>query len=225
MSKHDIDVAICYNIESCLGDLDFMRYRQKIIGRIIEVDECGKEINQVGKIVGDKLLLGMAINDGKSLFNIFDVEAHLMQIGEFVYDFDSRDWDDSIYDFYNNQVEYNDLLILSRIEILPMYRKNGIGKYVIKDFYNNFIQGASLFVLKCFPIQHECGLLDEKNEWNNSMEYDRMETKFKLAFNKLSGYYKKIGFELIPKLNNNEIMFINPIIRNKNFEKIILNEW
>jgi GNAT superfamily N-acetyltransferase len=226
MSKHDaIDVAIIYNIESCLGNIDFMRYRQKITGRIIEVNEYGEEINQIGKIVGDKLLLSLAINDGISRFDIFDVEAHLMQIGEIVYDFDCMDWHSSIYNFYGGEILNQDLLILNRIEILPPYRKNGIGKYVIKDFYSNFIQGAALFALKCFPIQHEAGVMENKDEWNNLMGYDKMERNFKKAFNRLSNYYKKIGFDNVPELESNEIMFINPVFKNKNFKKIILNDW
>lgn len=226
MSKHDAQgIAINYNIGSCLGNIEFMRYRQKITGSIIEVDQYGKEINQIGKIVGDKLLLSLAINDEISRFDIFDIEAHLMQIGEIVYDFDSMDWHSSIFDFYGGDILNEDLLILNRIEILPPFRKNGIGKYVIKDFYSNFIQGVALFALKCFPIQHEAGILENKDEWNNLMGYDKMEKNFEKAFNRLSNYYKKIGFDNVPELDNNEIMLINPVFRNKKFEKIILNEW
>jgi GNAT superfamily N-acetyltransferase len=141
-------------------------------------------------------------------------------VGEIVYDFEENDFVQPIRDFYDDLWE-NDILILNRIEIFPEYRGMGIGKHLIKDLYNNFIQGCALFVLKCFPLQAEAGTLDRHKEHAIKMGYLDFEKDKAKSFKKLHSYYKSIGFLNIPSISK-EYMFMNPIVKNKKFQSIVL---
>lgn len=215
------DFAINYKIHSSLGCIENSRYNQEIIGEINYIDEDSNIIEKAGEITANKLLLGVGIDNGWDAHSIFDNEGHLFEIGESIYDFSENDWQESINEYYHYDIHGLDVLILSRIEILPKYRSNSIAKYAIKDLYNNFSSNAGLFVLKCFPIQFEAGILEKRNEWQMAMDYDKMEKDIEKATYKLLAFYKQLGFELIPAVGD-ELMFINTAVKNKKFDEILL---
>lgn len=216
----DISTEVTYRISSCLGIIEETRYDQNIFGDIIEVDGYGNKLNDIGQIKANKLLLGEAANNGCSIFSVVDMDPETLEMGEVVYDFQENDFVHSIRDFYDDLWE-TDILILSRIEIYPEYRGMGIGKYFIKDMYNNFIQGCGLFVLKCFPLQAEAGLYDRHKDRAIKMGYEGFEKDQSKAFKKLHSYYKSLGFENIPSIKK-EYMFMNSKLKNKKFQGILL---
>ncbi|GEN69615.1 hypothetical protein [Chryseobacterium rhizosphaerae] len=127
-----------------------------------------------------------------------------------------EDWNETIIEKFQHEIYENDLLILSRIEILPEYRGVGIGHKWIKDFYVNFIQGCGLMALKVFPLQCESDhTLGRDKDWCDEMGYDKME-KGNDAFESLLQFYLKIGFQIFSDISKT-IIFINPLLRNEKF--------
>lgn len=215
----NINLSTEYRIASYLGDQDSYRFLQTIEGELKISDDMGNCIKTIGKLIGKKLLLSEAINYNLDIESIFDNESHTFEIGELIYNFADQDWSENIRDKYDDQIQENNLLILSRIEILPEYQKQGIGKKWIKDFYLNFIQGCGLMVLKVFPLQYESNhTLGRDKNWCDEMGYEKMN-KNEDSFESLLQFYLKVGFEVFPDISK-KYVFINPILRNKKFEKI-----
>ncbi|UWX60371.1 hypothetical protein N0B40_18470 [Chryseobacterium oranimense] len=208
-----------YKIFSNLGDKGSYRFSQTIYGELSVSDEMGNNKKTIGKLTGEKLLLNEARNHNWDSQSIFDNEAHTLEIGEAIYDFDYEDWHDNIKNKFDEEIYENDLLILSRIEILPKYQGKGIGQKWIKDFYINFIQGCGLMALKVFPLQCESDYtLGRDQNWCDEMKYSNME-KGGDAFESLLKFYLKIGFQIFPEISK-KIVFINPFLRNEKFEQI-----
>lgn len=216
----EINTQITYRISSCLGIIETTRYDQNIFGDIIETDHYGKKLNDIGQIKANKLLLSQAFNDGWGILDVCDMDRETLEMGEVLFDFEQNAFVTPIDKYYNDLWDTN-VLILSRVEIYPEYRGMGIGKHLIKDLYNNFIQGCGLFVLKCFPLQAEAGLYDRHKEQAIKMKYDNFEKDQKKAFKKLQSYYKSLGFVNIPSISQ-EYMFMNPLLKNKKFDSIKL---
>lgn len=224
MNIENLSFTTEYNVASCLGDVDVNRFCQEINGNLIARNyEDETEQTIIGKLTGFKILLDEGVNNDWNAYDIFDAQRTIFSIAEIIYDFETDSWNKKIEKFYDNNIVENDLLILDRIEILPAYKGFGIGKRWIKDFYMNFSQEVSLFVLKAFPLQLEAdAALGQNMEWREKMNYSNDEQNEKKANAKLLNYYKSIGFQLIPKLSK-DILFINPCLSNKKLDKIVFD--
>ncbi len=221
----DYDFKIEYNIESALGDLGETRFCQNIHGKLLTYtsDDC-TNATLVGKLFGRKLLLDDAMNADFDFYRIFDNYSSTFEIGEVIFDFDSGDYSEILLENYENIISHLNLIILERIEILPDFRKNEIGKKFLKDFYNNFHQGCDLIVLKVFPIQLEFDSPLGRDEfWHKKMEYNDLEKDEELAKYKLLNFYTKMGFEFIPELSE-DLVFLCPALKNEKFESINIDE-
>lgn len=228
MKKGSIDkidythVFIQYSIESSFMEAGAGRYKQQINGVLFldpGIDEPLPPV-EIGKITAEKLLLGQAADDGYPSMSVFDTDALVLEIGEGVYDFESNDFSEACYESFD--IPFMDLLILARLEILPAYRGNDIGKYAIKDLYNNFIGGCGLMTLKCFPLQLEGSQNDPPSAREpNEMQLDSLETDEELSMYKLLAYYTSMGFKYIPELSES-LLFLTPAFKNPEFEEIRL---
>jgi GNAT superfamily N-acetyltransferase len=225
-TKHeDYEFKIEYNIESALGDLGETRFCQNIHGKLLaNLSYDGTNESLVGKLFGRKLLLDDALNADFDFYGIFDNYSSTFDIGEVIFDFESGDYKKILLEHYENTVSHLNLLILERIEILPDFRKNEIGKKFLKDFYNNFHQGCDLVVLKVFPIQLEFDSPLGRDEfWHKKMEYNNLEKDEELAKYKLLNFYTKMGFEFIPELSD-DLVFICPPLKNEKLDAINMDE-
>ncbi|MEO6232109.1 MAG: hypothetical protein ABJB11_23740 [Ferruginibacter sp.] len=226
--KNKIDythVYIQYTIESSFMPAQASRYKQQINGVMYyspNMNEPEKSV-EIGKITAEKLLLGQAGENGYPGAAVFDADALVMEIGEAIYDFEKDDFSEATDEHFDTT--FMDLLIVSRLEILPQYRGNDIGKYAIKDLYNNFIGGCGLVALKCFPLQLESRILEidpTTPKWNKNMQYDNLETDEEKSNYKLLAYYTSMGFKYIPELSES-LLFLTPAIVNRTFDKIKLD--
>jgi len=218
-------VYIQYTIESSFIPVQAGRYKQQINGVMYYspgIDEPEKSV-EIGKITAEKLLLGEACENGYPGASVFDEDALVMEIGEAIYDFEKDDFSEAVREYL--EISFMDLLIISRLEILPPYRGNDIGKYAIKDLYNNFIGGCGLVALKCFPLQLESRILEmdpTTPKFNKDMQYDSLERDEEQSNYKLLAYYTSMGFKYIPELSES-LLFLTPAIINRTFDKIKLD--
>jgi GNAT superfamily N-acetyltransferase len=196
---------IDYKFTSLLGYLEGSRYVTTISGDIIQEDEDGGNVAIAGRITLHIVLVSLAQDNNYDLYEIFDEDAPLFEIGQAIFDFQYGEIKDKIRDYYNG-------------EILPPYRGNNLGKKLLKDIYNRFSGACGLFVLKSFPLQFEIGVT-ENSEWNKQMKLDAFEKNGKKAVQKLKGFYKSCGFETIPGISS-DLMFVNPLMGNSKMDKI-----
>jgi hypothetical protein len=210
-----------YIIESGYGILANGRYCQRIDAQILETDDFGNPQTIIGGLTAYKLLFDIARNNDLDLLEIADYDANAMIVAEHLYKTDEPDWKEEVEKAFTDLAEAS-CLILSRIEILPAYRGLGIGLKAIKDLYNNFIQGCSLFALKCFPPQCDPENGITSNYLRIMMNYGAFESDCDKAIKKLKKYFENLGFESIPGLEDEDIMAICPLLKNKKFDAILL---
>lgn len=211
---------IYYKFTSPFGYLEGSRYITAILGDIIQEDENGENIAIAGRISLQLVLVSLAINNQYDLYEIFDHDAPLFEIGQEIFDFEYEEIKEKIQDYYNEEFVNRDICVIERVELLPSYRGNNLGKKVLKDIYNRFGSACGLFVLKSFPLQFEMKRT-ENSVWNKEVKLDDFEKNEKIAIEKLKGFYKSCGFETIPGISNN-LMFVNPLKRNSKMDKIEL---
>ena len=198
------------------------RYCQRIDGDIIKVEAFNEDQEElIGTVQAWKLLIDISRETHLGVLGIIDYDSSTMNVAEHLIDIDTYDWYEEIEN-HEGPLLGSNLLILSRIEILPKFRGQGIGKRTIKDLYNNFIQGCGLFALKCFPLQCEVENKEKrKDKVKTKMEYEKFDADEKKAFKSLQKYYKSIGFHTIPSIDKS-IMVINSGVANRNFKSIKL---
>ncbi len=182
-------------------------------------DESKDKIELAGKVKFRIIHGGAALNNGISIMEIMDIERDLIGNYGSIYEEEHYDFVEELNDHYFG-LESLDLGIIERMEILPTYRGLGFGKLMIQDLYHRFSVG--LFVVKVFPLQLEAGIKEKKrrNEWQQKMEYDNLETDYEKAHYTLLGYYQKLGFSIIPNFVKNHeeddtLIFLNPSMKNK----------
>lgn len=166
-------------------------------------------MDTVGTMKAYKLLLTEGNNAGFSKVDIFQVEeetSRYLKLLDKECQFKSKHFEDI----------YDDILIITRIEILPEFRGLGISKFAIKDFIVNFNCGCGLVAGMAFPLQFEGGR--ESNM--NKPEYAELSKSIKESKNKLLKLYKEIGFNI----DFGGLLTLSPIYRNDNLESINLDE-
>jgi hypothetical protein len=137
--------------------------------------------------------LGLSLDEPIDILGTIDYSDSAMNVAQHIIDNDTHDWVEEL-DIHEGGMMDSDLLILSRIELLPKFRGLGIGKKAIKDLDNNFIQGCGLFALKCFPLQCEVENKEKrKDRIKTRMEYESFEGNEKKACKSLRKHYRSIG--------------------------------
>jgi hypothetical protein len=214
-----------YSIDSSLEAMENHRYCQKIKGGLYFRDESGDNVkHRIGKLTGKKILLDEADANGWNTYSIFDDSGDTFEIGKVLYDLEDPhnnypEYNQNIELEFTNLIERN-ILILSKIEILPEYRGTGLGKKWIKDFYNNFNSGCGLVVLNAIPKQFYLYDVPEKgNLWRNKMKYSEMDRDEEKSTYKLLNYFLSIGFKHLPEISQ-DLVYLSPMDNNEKFNDI-----
>lgn len=172
----------------------------------LETEE-GSPIELAGKGNLYNILLSAALDEGDDIFEIFDFDADLLDLGNTLYDFENVDFKQSIFDFYNDDFYNPNVFFINRIELLPRFRGQGLGKRIIKDICHRFASGCGLFAVKAFPLQMECRAIEDPQEWDKQMKFHQLEQDMEKATYKMYSYYQNLGFHNILK---NDFFFLRP---------------
>ena len=80
-------------------------------------NEDGSPIELVGK--GDlyNILLSAALDEDADIFEIFDFDAGLLDLGNTLYDFENVDFKKCIFDYYNDDFYNPNVFFINRIEL------------------------------------------------------------------------------------------------------------
>ena len=100
-------------------------------------------------------------------------------------------------------VTFRNVLVINRVEILPVYRGMGIGLAAIWDIIQRHSAGCGIVALKAFPFQFRSGSGSgrlsflEESDWNKKMGYDLHRYTMEFAHEKLIFHLMKFGFKRI----------------------------
>jgi hypothetical protein len=99
------------------------------------------------------------------------------------------------------------LLVLDRIEILPIARGQGITEMVINEVCRLFSGEVDVLALNAFPLQHENPeAITGTEDLKASMEINKFEQDEEEARKSLASYYEKLGFKTILSDSDRQIM-------------------
>lgn len=174
-------------------------YIYEYVGDIVVHSECDfdKDCQLVGKFECRYVNVELARNEGIDFFELFDHSSELLEYYEYIFDLD-EDWiKDDINTLFNDEIFGLNLLVISRLEILPHFRRNNLGLKVMDFAVNRFGVGASLVLIKPYPLQFESDCL-HYNDWYKELKFEQLPSDQNCALGKLKNYYNKIGFVEIP---------------------------
>jgi GNAT superfamily N-acetyltransferase len=198
--EEDISVAITYSFTSFPPTISLAEEPEDYVTEIyLDIRLLNSHGNPAAKIGQGRLNLlhfSLAMDKGYPLDYVMDASASILEMAEQLFDIsegiDCWDKIEAYYD-YEPPLQY-DVCFLERLEILPAYRKKGIGKLVIGNIIEKFYASCGLVVAKAYPLQYESDNFLGNPDWQASMEYPKMETDYEKARYQLFDYYQKLGF-------------------------------
>jgi GNAT superfamily N-acetyltransferase len=220
IKNEDYFLTTEYNFSSSIGDQDPTRYLNQYFVRVKAHSlRMHDEEVLIGRGQITLILIGLAINHGFDIFDVFDAKQTTLNLGEAIYDFEKYDYKDELQEYYNYELFTGNICFLERLELLPEYRGHGIGKKIIKGFTERFSDTCGLFAMKAFPLQLEQNH-NIDNNWYKKMCLNEFEKDDEKAKYKLYSYYRSAGFD---QPFNNEYFTMNPALRNDALDSIELN--
>lgn len=175
------------------------RYIYEYAGDIVAHSECDFDdgCQLVGKFECIYVNTDLALNEGFDFFELFDHSSELMECYDYVFDMDEGGIKDDINTLFNDEIFGLNLLVISRLEILPDFRRNNLGLKVMDFVVNRFGVGASLVLIKPYPLQFESERLHH-GDWYKELKFECLPSDQSFALCKLKDHYGKIGFVEIP---------------------------
>lgn len=205
---------IYYSFNSSVDEVEpGLKYINDVNIELAITDEADNRLKTIGKAGLKIILLTSSERQGVDPMYIFDSDELIMDIGEQIYDFENQTINADILELIDFVLTNDDIAVLTSYELLPEYRKIGLGKALLKDIYTRFQSSCGLIVLKVFPLQYNRLILDP--EWQKQMEYDKLEKDFEMSEYKLKAFYKSVGFTYLEQYPDLMFLFtsqLNPIL-------------
>ena len=126
-----------YTFQSGTGEIEMGRCITSYNVVITTDEDCPEDIKEVGFAKFDIINLSQGREFGYSSMMLFEHSHSLMELGFAIYNFDEDNFRDEILNYYQDEFNfYGCICYLDRIEILPAFRGQAIGKKVLKDIIN-----------------------------------------------------------------------------------------
>jgi len=190
----EVCVSIIYTANSGIapgGDYEFiLEIHGQIQGSDPEND--GPEVN-LGTMDLYLVRVGMAINEGARLYDVFDTYQETMDLAEVVYDDDFTGFSAAVHRRFEDADPSGDILLLHRLTLDPLVRGQRLGLAAMHQAVRDWSSGCSLVVMKPFPLQFEANAKGSPT-WHE-LRLDRFPSRKKAAFVKLVDYYRPLGFK------------------------------
>jgi len=217
----ELDINIEYTFSSGLGAVEENRYIKDVKATFYNGECVDNKLNErIGETEFKILDIELARIDEFDIYQLFDSNEYTFRHGESIYDFDEEDFNQLVYNHYDDNLMNGNVCLLERIYIVPAYRGLGLGPKLFKDLVLHFRRNASLFILQPHPLQFDNSL--KENEDKKWYELDAFEKSNLKAFEKLTTYYESWGFEKIKGIK--DLMFFNVEVENPKFDLIDINE-
>lgn len=156
--------------------------------------------SRIGKFRAQYVDVGRAMNKREAIFDVLDCHSSsTVEYFEPIFGENSPCFSEAVEEVTNGEADGCNLLILDRLELLPMFRGHNIGLKILRHMMVRFSPGAGLIALKAFPLQLECESTDaEERIWREQLGLETFVQDEKLSISKLQSYYSKLGFRLLP---------------------------
>jgi hypothetical protein len=169
-SPKDEDFApqIIFSVErSLLAYIEPDDYVLTVQGRI-----CTDDHTEIGRLLGYIIQVNRAINEEQDLFEACDAHSQTAtDYYEALFDHKTGEFNESIEEQLGITHVAN-ILILDRIELLPAYRKHGVGLAAACSFIDTFSNDVDdLAVGLPHPLQFTTDWRSADAEWNTKMNY------------------------------------------------------
>ena len=165
-------------------------------GRVIS-EEWEREPRLIGKFRTYIVDVESAVDEGESIFDLFDDDALTMEYFEALYAGAGRRYKNSIVSLFDelDDLWCPNLLILDRLTIYPEFRNHDIGLEVITALIMRLKMGIGLIGMKPYPLQFDTYDPIERQD----LGLDNFAMSKRDATLKLREYYGRLGFMRVPK--------------------------
>ena len=190
------DVQIHFSSSTTTGD-EIEDFATSIEGIISCYEETSDEDTPVGRVGLFYMDMGAILKTNIGLFDLFDIRGETEPFYSALIDHDTQEFKSDLEEILGDYIIDLNLLIIDRLEILPAYRGNNIGRECLRRCLQQYAHGCGVVALKCFPLQFEAGGFDDP-AWRRKMQLGKLSRNEKRSLAKLKKYYAALGFKVIP---------------------------
>lgn len=184
-----------------LGEQElYDEYVLEIYGEItvteISPEMIEKDPEQVGHINARLIQMGRIINDGESIFDVYDsFDQYFHEIYGELFDPDSDDFTETLQRQFKELSADTKVLLIDDVEVLPVYRGNRVGLVAVHRLIDVFGAWDCLVIIPIYPPQFYVYRND--TEWKKRMQAALFAQDEETARAKLEQYWGILGFERI----------------------------
>ena len=186
-----------FDQESYDHDSPFLsRFLFETTGRVVS-EEWEREPRLIGKFRTYIVDAESAVDEGVSIFDLFDDDALTMEYFEVLYAGVGGRYRNQIVSLFDELEVFwrPNLLILDRLTIYPEFRNRDIGLEVITGLIKRLKSGIGLIAIKPYPLQFDTDDPIERHD----LGLDNFAMSKRDATLKLREYYGRLGFVRVPK--------------------------
>lgn len=204
------DYTISYQILTPLVDAGGGNYCTHYHGVIKQTDGSLNSVNDV--IIGKTTLtlnhIGIANEHKFSLADLSDSFGLFSNI-ENIFDHDRRNYTAEFLSLQKCPIANPDILKIDMIEIVPLYRKLGIGTKILQHIFHHFKNACGMVIAYVEPHQFSrCFTPRPGNKFFEEMKYETFANDKEIAFYKLMKFFTGSGLSVASGVNEN-IVFLN----------------
>jgi hypothetical protein len=137
--------------------------------------------------------VGNAIDEGPSLFEVFDLYQETMDVAHVIYSDSFLQFSTLVQRKFPDAGFAGDVLLLHRLTLDPLVQRQRLGLAVTYQAIRDWSSGCSLVVMKPFPLQFEANAKGSPT-WQE-LGLGRFPSQKRAAFGKLVEYYRPLGFQ------------------------------
>ena len=180
----------------------------------VQSEDPGVGFLTIAKAEFCKIKFGKFIEKNLGYYDLHDFSGAVCEIGGAILEEETGKYIPKLLNSLGKKSLGSDILYLYAMEILPAYRKTGLGHRIIKDIYMRFQSGCKFMAVKAKPREEAVSQYDE---WGMSLQLEDLKKDAELDQYKIYSYLQKLGFQNHLK---DEFFFINPALKNPKLDKI-----
>ncbi len=195
------DYSIKYQLQSTLGEETCNRFINNYTGEII-VDQATSNI-VIGRIHFSLILTNQVREKNFDMESILQTTEQIKDFTDNFIDMELLDFNDLFLDKLTNPMLFENICLITKLELLPGFRGRRIGAKIIKDLHSRFSYGISLFVAKAVPFQitmiknRSKGRDDDK--FYEEMNFEDTAFDEETAQLKINAFFQRLGFNYFTK--------------------------
>lgn len=195
--RYDVD----FMTRKSLGHLEpYDEYVLEIHGNItlteINPDLIEKDSEQVGHINARLIQTGRVVNDGASLFVVYDsFDQYFHDIYGELFDPENDEFTETLQRQFKELGSDSSILLIDDVEVLPAFRGKRVGLGAMHRIIDVFGAWDCLVIIPIYPPQFHA--YHKNADWNRKMQSDLFTKDEEAARAKLEQYWSILGFQRV----------------------------